>query len=281
MLISQALHQTLPAPAAENSSFQCAFELAADLLLNQAVLHVGSQPHRLVEIEFYWTGPDHEDPFTHCDAMQKEFGLWYFHKVGHSYKGGTYKGLDIAIGGPDRYAGILVRGIEPLQNPDALCDGSCSCVDRMLEVTGHASIVSLVGTFDICIDAPVEGKSSPLFLEMVDAGAEKKTVFRSPRVGLSLKKGVTLERCSYLARNYRFLTEPARIKKGRPNLVIGMYGEGRSVHEISELTEVSVSNVKKYVEAFEQGKGQDPAKYSKDLSTDGLCELLGALAAKG
>lgn len=279
MLISQALQQKLPSAQSENKDFQKAFAQCAELLLNQALLHIGAKPHRLVEIEFYWTGPGHEDPFTHCDAMQKEFGLWYFHKVGNSYKGGTYKGLDIAIGGPERHAGILVRGIEPVDNPDALCDGSCSCVDRMLEVTGHASIPALVETFDLSIDAPEDGKASPLYFETIEEAEPNRPVFCSPRVGLSLKKGVTEARCSYLARSYRFLTEPARIKKGRPNLVIALHMEGRGVDEIASITEVSVSNVRKYIDSFERGKGQDPAKYKQDLSTDALCELFGALSA--
>ena len=45
---------------------------------------------------------------------QKELGKWYFHKTGKGYKGGTYKGVDLAFGQHGSHAGCLLRAIEPL-----------------------------------------------------------------------------------------------------------------------------------------------------------------------
>lgn len=77
----------------------------------------------LAEIEYYYEGGNHHDTFTHCDPLQQTTyarhdsqqwrevhrrcadvvtycrANWYFHKSGATYKGGSYKGLDITFGG--------------------------------------------------------------------------------------------------------------------------------------------------------------------------------------
>ncbi|KAJ3085695.1 hypothetical protein HK102_013922 [Quaeritorhiza haematococci] len=94
--------------------------------------------YRLSEIEFYFYDKcHHPDPFTHKQPQQLTRAQWYFHKQGNSYRGGTWKGLDITFGrsapssqlqgtqaktqidnGKDKssqqnvYGGILLRGME-------------------------------------------------------------------------------------------------------------------------------------------------------------------------
>ncbi len=274
---SHLLRELLPLPEAQAADYSKAFRQAADLLLNHATLHVAGSPHRLTEIEFYWTGPGHEDPFTHQDPMQLGFGRWYFHKQGNSYKGGTYKGLDIAVGRPDTHAGILVRGMMDLEG-QKLLDGSCTCVDHILSRTGRSSVAELAGSFDLSIDESDKERSPLYFTQSKEPGGGAKELFSSPRVGLTLKKGADALRRSFLGRPYRFLTEPSRVKKGRPNLVIALHQEGRSPREIARITGASATQVAKYVKAFEAGKGQDPEQFRKELSTEELCALFGALA---
>ena len=73
----------------------------------------GKHEYRILEIEFYqFIEKLHPDTFTHCDDMQRECGKWYFHRSGKSFRGGTYKGLDISFGrGKQGYGGVLLRSI--------------------------------------------------------------------------------------------------------------------------------------------------------------------------
>ena len=101
------------------------FDKIAEAYLNHTVLEVrptGSQAQknmyfRVSEIEFYLNDYRvHKDTFTHGDPMQKQTGKWYFHKFGNSYRSGTYKGLDVAIGKGEEVAagGILLRSLMPV-----------------------------------------------------------------------------------------------------------------------------------------------------------------------
>jgi hypothetical protein len=272
--ITPVLKNLLPPPGASAEVFPGAFRAAADLLLNHATLHVAGSPYRLTEVEFYWHGPGHEDPFAHRDPIQVEPGIWYFHRQGGTYKGGTYKGVDIAMGRrPDTYVGILIRSIVDAAS-GAFIEGSCTCVDHVLSKTGKESVAALAGSFEGSID-PREG--SPLFLVHEDPRGGAAEVFDAPRVGLTLKKGATPERRAFLGRLYRFTIEPARTRKGRPHLVVGLHQRGRSNEEITRITGVGAALVERYVRAFEAGKGKNPDEFRRDLSTEELCELWGAL----
>ena len=268
--VSAALHALVPPPEADESAYLPAFRAIADLVLNQSTWQIGQVPHRIVEIEVYWNGAGHLDTFTHGDPMQREFGRWYFHRQGGEYRGGTYKGLDIAFGRDDVVAGILIRGAERLAD-GALLDGPCTCVDHLLQETEKRSIRALVDDFDRSIDAAGD---SPLYLELTgDRGA---ALCESPRVGLTLKRGDLAERARFLARPYRFLSEPARIKKGRLHAVIGLHRQGLAPAEIAARTGSSAAQVGKYIAHYEAGKQRDPREFVTDLGADETCQLLGA-----
>jgi len=110
---------------------------------------VNEKPHRLVEVEFYFMAPKHQDVFSHQHKDQKQCAKWYFHKAGEgdNYKGGTYKGLDIAFGNPKAFGGILIRTIQDLTTENFI-EGPCMCVDHILKMNGSATILDLVKTFD-------------------------------------------------------------------------------------------------------------------------------------
>ena len=165
------------------------FEKIAEAYLNHTVIEVrpsGSAPFendaekyfRVAEIEFYLNDyQQHKDTFTHGDAMQKTTGNWYFHKLGKSYKAGSYKGLDLSIGKGEGIAagGILLRSMIPLtlapsstadrmvftedsRNKSEFVQGPCNCVDRILEETkpegskDRFGIAELVDSADFNLD---------------------------------------------------------------------------------------------------------------------------------
>lgn len=283
--VIDALGRLAPAAATPESAYPAAFREIAGLLLDRATLYVAGQPHRLTEIEIYWSGLAHVDPFTHGDPMQQRLGAWYFHRSGQRYRGGTYKGLDIAFGRSEAFGGILIRGIErddhgsagPAAGTPSLIDGPCMVVDHILRLTASPSIDALVSRFDGTIESRDRG--SPLHVRL-DGGPGRGTViYATPRIGLTLKKGSTEARRRYLARPYRFLSEPARIRKGKPHLVTALHQEGRSPDEIAALTGTRRAVLDGYLAAFEAGRAHGIAEPGGAPSTDALCRLLGACAA--
>lgn len=271
---SSALLGLVPPSTAEASEYPGAFRRMANLLLNESTLMVGGVPHRFTEIEFYFNGFKHTDTFTHGDEMQHEGGRWYFHRTGGQYRGGTYKGLDIAIGNDKVPAGILIRGTEQLSPAPRLFDGPCLCVDHMLAMTGSASVEELVGKFDRSIDRPASG-DSPLYIVHA-ADRRSQPVLATARVGLTLKRSANKDRVRYVAQEYRFLTEPREIKKGKQHMVVALHRLGKTPQEISALTGAPKASVSKYIAAFEAGKGKAPEGYRDDLSNEQFCELFGA-----
>ncbi|HWO26871.1 MAG TPA: hypothetical protein VNO30_49415 [Kofleriaceae bacterium] len=300
--VTEALRRLAPAAATAEDAYLSVFRDIAALLLDRATLYVAGQPHRLTELELYWNGLLHRDPFTHGDPMQQQLGAWYFHRSGGRYRGGTYKGLDIAFGSSEAFGGILLRGLERVDRapdpappaPDpappapaaSLIDGPCMVVDHILQLTASPSIEALVSRFDGMIERRdlASPLASLLYIDL-DAGPGRGApIYATPRIGLTLKKGSTEARRRYLARPYRFLSEPARIRKGKPYLVTALHLEGRSPDEIAALTGTRRAVVDGYLAAFAAGRArgahgiEDPGG---DLSTEGLCRLLGACAAAG
>ncbi len=274
---SAALGALLPTDESPDHEHIVAFRRCAELLLNQCTLRIAGVAHRLTEIEFYWTSTAHADPFTHRDPLQQEFARWYFHRLGGTYRGGTFKGLDIAIGSPQRHAGILLRGIENTSSGERT-DGSCSVVEKILANTKNPTIAALVDSFDRLIDGPT-GSTSPLHLEL-DRPGKVRVILASARVGLTLKRGADRARCSFLDRHYRFLVEPTRLRKGRLHLAIARHQAGDALETIHRQTSIARAPIKRYLAAFAAGHGRNPADYRHKLTTTELCELLGALASR-
>ncbi len=275
--IIEALHRLAPSATTTDREYPALFRSVAELLLGRTTLHIAGHPHRFTELELYFTGHAHADPFTHGDPLQQTLGRWYFHRSGGRYRSGTYKGLDLTFGSREAFGGILVRGLERLGASPALIDGPCVVADHILELTASPSIEALVSRFDGAIDRA--DRRSPLHVEL-DAGPGRGvTVHATPRIGLTFKKGNTDARRRFLARPYRFLTEPARIRKGKPHLVTALHQQGWSADAIAAVTGTRRSVVQGYLDAFEAGRRRPIAELTGDLSTAELCQLLGACAA--
>ena len=186
------------------------FGAIAERLLNETELRVAQQSYRLVEIEFYLHNANHPDPFTHRHPIQFQCGRWYFHRSGSTYRGGSFKGLDLTFGDGTATGGILLRS---LATPEGriLC-GPSLCVDHLLHTLGMERVAELDRVLDGRL---VWDADSPLSLRHVEP-VEKRVLLSSPRVGLSLKKArVGDERPRYLMRPYRYLSEPRKVSKGK------------------------------------------------------------------
>jgi hypothetical protein len=263
----------LPEPLAIPRSFTAAdFPTIAVPLLNRIDLLVGGDDYRIAEVEAYLHSVDHADPFTHRKPIQRDFGRWYFHRQGESYRGGTFKGLDLTLGDGQATLGILIRSI--VAPDDTLIDGPCLVVHHLLSRTGMPSVKALD---EAIAGRPVWDTASPLAMRESSC-PRSAPVFRTARVGLSLKRSaLKVEGPRFIGLPYRFLTEPRRIAKGKAQLIAALHAEGRSEAAIAALTGTPRSAIARYLAAFERGKSaNDFAEYYEmDWSAELLCRLLG------
>ena len=108
-------------------------------------------------------------------------------------------------------------------------------------------------------------------------------MYSCSRVGLSLKKSKGKpDAPKFVARPYRFLTEPVQISKGRPHLILALHRAGHTPEAIHDLTGVAKKTIDRYIADFTAGKAVEnfDTYICKDLSTADLCKLLGTWHAK-
>eukprot|EP01100_Stratorugosa_tubuloviscum_P006625 TRINITY_DN2836_c0_g1_i1.p1 TRINITY_DN2836_c0_g1~~TRINITY_DN2836_c0_g1_i1.p1 ORF type:complete len:348 (-),score=164.58 TRINITY_DN2836_c0_g1_i1:45-1040(-) len=250
------------------------FARIANSLLNECVLFVKRIPHRLIEIEFYFQNQEHPDPFVHCDPKQKQMRNWYFHKSANSYRGGTFKGLDIAFSQKNAFAGILIRAIKPLG--EKIVEGPSKSVDHILKLTGKPSVAALADNFNLIVD----DQDNPIYIRHCENAQEnmfqKAQVYTSARVGLTLKNQSEKEkRIEYIGKNYRYFIEPESIKKGKHYIIAALHFAGKSASEIRTITKSTENSISQFIRACDSGLNEDPKNFiRKELSPEDVCCLL-------
>lgn len=184
------------------------FAAMAHALMNMYALHLGSNCYRIAELEFYLHSKtlNHLDTATHTKTNHIEFGHWYVHRVGKGFKGGTRKGIDIALGVPAReiVGGILIRALQNLDNEDDYVYGPSLSVDRMLQ-DSQLKLADL-DQQDAFLLAGASMKPSPLPFEQV---------YPAPRV--NLPKHTPPE---FIGAMYRFFTHPRKMHKYKQKEII-------------------------------------------------------------
>jgi hypothetical protein len=253
------------------------FALIAQRLLNEADFVVAGQRYRFAELEMYYSGWGHSDLFAHRDPIQLEDGRWYFHRTRGEYRGGSFKGLDLALGDGASFFGILIRTVVAADG--TVLDGPCVTVDHLLAKTKAASVAALDGIIN---QRSLWDTTSPI--HVVEAEKPRTaTVYASSRVGLSLKKAKGKpDAPKFVARPYRFLTEPSRISKGKPHLVLALHRAGRTPEEIRAIIDMPLKTINRYIADFNAGKQVEnfDGYIGKDLGTSDLCKMLGTWHAK-
>lgn len=225
------------------------FSRLANYMLNGIDLIINNRHCIIREIEFYLHTDDHQDIYTHRNIDQSTPKKWYFHKTGNTYKGGTYKGLDITFGFTNKtaYGGILIRGISDITDPNKIIDiiGPCKTVDYILEHTNSPNICDLVKKL---ANSDVDDNNKLLYLRLSN-GNIHQTIYNGVRVGLSFKY---LEWC---CKYYRFMTwRLSQIEKNRPNIVVILLNRGIPIKEIQKESKYSIKKIEKYKEIYETGK---------------------------
>lgn len=264
-----------PSPAA----IPAWFASIAESLLTRSRLWIGSVPHEIREIEFYYHADAHPDPFSHRHSMQRSSGEWYLHRAGSSFRGGTFKGLDFTFGASASYGGVLLRSIET--ESGEFINGSGLCVEHILKLVGCTSVATLD---DRIGRRPITDRDNPVRIESSEAVHVPATeIWSSARVGLTLKRLQAEPRMpEFIMRPYRFLTSPRAIKKGRLQLILAMLDRGLSIEEIRLRTASPRHAIETAQRAVQEGKRvADLAAFEGvHLGPTEYCRLYGFLQAR-
>lgn len=180
------------------------FNSIATQILNQRSLLINQRIHKICEIEMYFNNSSHPDPYVHCHPDQSTTGFLGFHrasnKEGVGYKSGTYKGLDLTLGSPGTYFGVLIRSIiDPEGN---LIHGPCCVVNYILKSYGIENIDELVGSKTMLNFA-----SNFRGLTLIENN-DNKTIYCGSRIGLDKTKYPL-----WVDLKYRFTTLNTHIKQ--------------------------------------------------------------------
>ena len=265
-----------PSGVESDADFAAWFARLAGRLLNGTDLVVAGAAYRLAELEVYYHGPGHPDPFAHRDPVQLENGRWYFHRTGGVHRGGSFKGLDLAFGDGAAHSGVLIRAV--VASGGAMIDGPSLTVDHVLAKTGAASPAALDRRIG---ERKVWDATAPVFIRS-SAEPRDAVVYRTSRVGLSLKRAAGKpDAARFVGRPYRFLTEPRAVAKGKVNLVLALHRAGQTPAAIMALTGCPRTAVERYVRDFEDGRrvAGFEGYVGKELNTRDLCRLFGTWAA--
>lgn len=192
-------------------------DLAKYLLFETRISANGSS-YRMLEIELYVNNTLHPDIFTHCNKEQKNMLTWYFHQMSekdHSYKGGTFKGLDISCGTNNGHGGILIRSIMN-ETTNAVIEGPCNVVNELLKQAKVNTIKELV------IDKFNDNLSCTLhaLLKLEEFHYDSEDLYVAPRIGLSMKGDNLEKKQEYVNKNYRYIVFKDKIKKEKKKMVI-------------------------------------------------------------
>lgn len=212
----------------------------AEALIREAELVVGGHALRIEEVELYYSGPGRRDPFAHCHPVQASRGRWYFHRAGASYRGGSFKGLDLTFGPAEAFGGVLIRSLRG----DELTCGPSKCVDLLLDLAGRGTVAELD-----------EGRHAfdPGATLHLRGSVRRVEILRTARVGLTLRHHAPGdERPRYLLRRDRWLTDPRHIRKGRVHTVMALHEDGRSPLEIRHAT--GSTAIARYLDRYARGR---------------------------
>jgi len=80
-------------------------------------------------------------------------------------------------------------------------------------------------------------------------------IYTSPRVGITLsnKMPSTSLRLQYLLKPYRFFTSPHHLKKGKAQLIIGLYDHFKEINKVAKVADISRSQVESYIQEMTNG----------------------------
>lgn len=239
--------------------YEVFLEEVAFFLLHRFVLVANGVRYRILEVEMYVHDDNcvWKDMFAHNDSLQRQNASFYFHRSGVSFRGGTYKGLDVTFGAPHCAAAALIRTTQRLDGEKKIFCGPCVVVDELLRSLQVSSIAQYVNEHGV--ESSKKKKNNlHLALSGEDEGGhdEVKKVYKTPRVGLSLLKHPHFSEDVFFfyAHRLRFLVEPHKVTKHRHLLALVMMED--EIHEdtIEKIVGTKKKNILQWRADYESGQ---------------------------
>lgn len=173
------------------------FSEIADVLQNRLVVQTGNATFRITELEFYYHGRNHPDPFVHKGEEQLRHLHWYFNKA---------TSLDLTFGDANTgsHGGILLRGLEELGAEK----GDSQSKTFPYTVGPQLALRALVASWH----AAFEGANCLRLQENPAPFEPSATPWRTARVGLNASTEAPDAADPYHARPYRFLAGKGYLK---------------------------------------------------------------------
>lgn len=195
----------------ENNEESYDINYLADKFINHTALSINGFLYKFSEIEFYLKKDDHNDEFTHGHEDQLQYGYFYFHRTsnGKSYKGGTFKGMDITLGRPNIYFGVLIRAIYPVDDKDDIICGPSCTVSHILKENFCDKVKDFIGPEDENRYVLNNGD-----LKIVDYYDGEEIIKCGPRINLCG------DHHEWRFKPYRFVTKTCSKTKQKRSLVI-------------------------------------------------------------
>lgn len=141
------------------------------------------------------------------------------------------------------------------------------CVDHILKELGCANIEACVGQYGVSFEELSE-------FCLVDSEGKPDTIYKGPRVGLSLKsKSPDKVVMGFWAADLRYVTNPKVISKHKQYLVIQMLHDGKSIDEVCKELGVKKAVVTNYQGFLKEGEKMNMKEFFKvDLAVGDICK---------
>ena len=243
----------IPTPPIYSASFRDVLDGIAKFLIRSVKISTLSVSFSICEVEMYaFAAGVYEDRFTHRDSQQEILGTFYFHKKGGTYKGGSFKGLDLTFGFEKVACGALIRSIREDKEGGRLVEGPSLVVDAILAAAGCKDISAIIktGTGEglgcLCVTEAVATKTGCSWSKSLgaiiaaDVPEPPKRVLSAPRVGLIPR---TADDLVYAGRLLRFIDGSCKLAKQRAGIIAAMLLEGKSRAVVRELTGGMPNNI--------------------------------------
>jgi len=232
----------------DSDNIEYFFDQIATQLFNDYAICIATQYYQITELEFYYNNVDQTlDNFAH-DHRKKNYenGAWRLHGAG----------VDLVLKDEKHYGGILIRGIQKLDNnykpiKEGHIDGPWNSVEHLIQQKG--TVETPTGFYLYKLPSP-----------------QSRNFKKSPRVGLNLRN---IEDLEYICKPWRYTTTPIKTKKGRALLFLQLHSNQDESRNELGLHNSTKSN---YLQYFRDGKKiKLESLIAKSKSVEKTCKLFG------
>lgn len=145
-------------------------------------------------------------------------------------------------------------------------------VNHILSLNGTDNIADFVKGFDFSATA-----KSKLYIKPKE-DMPKRNLVKSGRVGLAMKKKEESQTL-YVMKPYRYVSLPAKIKKGKIHMCLALHIEGNTAQQIQKITGAKIDSINGWIKLFNQGAKKKVKDFlGITLENEQIAQTIGAWA---